>query len=422
MKTRLLACAALLAAVSISVPWWTRADDEIAWNQRVVEEVFARHDALTRMEKLAVFVRTLAGVWDRWGRTMPGVEEVDFENPRSVLKYVLAHAPSRAVVYPTETYYYYQFALGTRLVGGNIRLLDADSGRIHIGYFDVHDRRDVRKYTFTEADGVMVRAAGESTYDVAIDDRSVRFTLFRRSLERPSSLQLSEGEELVSGILDESGVAFVLIFNRSTGGFYYLTNDDFPLQDTPVSVEKIDDAEVLYGQRTRFIYLRCSARTYLIGVNISNISQNNYFDGPFDQVPPRLPLRERLELAYPYVSRRGGIDEHGNFNSMAGQRVAISPYIDYTRVEDVVAKVRDSFSATEDHVRRIEAITFEDKRIFHKKLDAEPLARTPIYVRQAWPANHQASFSNRWSSEHASAESATWPPNHDREVSASRAD
>jgi hypothetical protein len=109
----------------------------------------------------------------------------------------------------------------------------------------------------------------------------------------------------------------------------FIRNANRPLPELRSGFSYGNDVNFLVGQSSRFVFLEENGRDILVGVHKANIESNNYYDGPFDQVPPRLELQEMLEAAYPYVKERGGIDRHGNFKSLTGNRVAISPYLQY---------------------------------------------------------------------------------------------
>lgn len=226
--------------------------------------------------------------------------------------------------------------LGARLVSGNLRLLDADAGVIRYGYFDAHDPAAFHQGAIGPGQGLRLRRDGVDSWSATFGGRTVRFVLPSRALERSDAVALRENERFVTGVLDESGVAFQLIYNTARHCFYYCINPSMPPADRFVSVG--GDPRFLVGQETRFVVYRdlIARRDTLVGVLVDNVRRNNCFDGPFDQVPPRLPLREMLEQAYPYVTYRGGIDEHGNFNRIEGERVAISCYQAYERLAELI--------------------------------------------------------------------------------------
>src|SRR6185295_3505585 len=88
------------------------------------------------------------------------------------------------------------------------------------------------------------------------------------------------------------------------------------------------------GRRTGFAFYRDHRieRKILIGVFAANSELNNYFDGPFDQLPENFiegdSLRQAIIASDPSV--KGQIDRLGNFADGEG-RYLIHPYMLYRR-------------------------------------------------------------------------------------------
>lgn len=352
---------------------------------------------------------------------------VALDDPSSVVSAILRAAAPRAVVYPTEGYFYWEFPLGHRLVRGNLRFVDIESGVLHYGYFDDYDPGSLWAGSLAAADGLEVTPLGPRRFRVSYCDVTVEFELSSGPDRRPDSLRLTDGEEIVSGIVDESGLLFWLIWNEPGEAFYYVVDDSLGVWDELIPVEGTDGS-IEVGGESRFVFLvdRAWDRRVLIGVWSKQIRWNTYFDGPFDQVPPRLPLKDKLERAYPYVNERGGIDEHGNFVALEAQRVAISPYAAY---ESLDALAKYATELLDQGVRGPDlwlALTHEWKRDFLRG-PSEPrtigdLLRRPSGIhaqpsRQGWPANHSGAASLGWPPSHFRSVSGDWPPDHDGKAS-----
>jgi hypothetical protein len=95
---------------------------------------------------------------------------------------------------------------------------------------------------------------------------------------------------------------------------------------------------ILIGKRTGFAFYQDKFlnRKILIGVFADNASENNHFDGPFDQLPDNFlrgdTLRQSIIRADPKVA--GAIDRFGNFLDGSG-RYLIAPYFYYRSEEDL---------------------------------------------------------------------------------------
>ena len=124
---------------------------------------------------------------------------------------------------------------------------------------------------------------------------------------------------------------------------------------------------VFLGLRTDYIYYYDleNRRFMLIGVNKKNINQNNYFDGIFDQIPPKLNLREKLYLAYPYVQINGGLDNQGFFLNKEHTRVGISPYFKYSSFEDVFKYLEVCKTNSLEYSEFLICLTHESKEDKH---------------------------------------------------------
>ena len=348
----------------------------------------------------------------RRGEGDTAADDPDFDDPRSVFEFVLSNAPQSPTVFPSELYYYYEFALGERIVSGNLRFTEADEGVINIGYFDRLDRSAMRWAGFSSDDGVEVRMSEDRTgVTVTSGETSRTFSLYQGAFGNEADIALVPGERYVSGILDESGYFFHLIYSDTHRAFYYVLQTNKPLPEPHVRLERVgenlpDGVEVLLGADSRFVFIRDNdlGRTVLVAVNVDQTAANTYYDGPFDQVPPKLPIRTMLETAYPYVAYGEGIDEHGRFLGKEGQRVAISPYFDYKTFDDVKGWLEKTIDSEAEGVDRWIRAVLESKRYFHLRLN-EPSNREENLAAYS----HEDRTSHAWPAGHWVPESSTWP-------------
>jgi hypothetical protein len=356
---------------------------------------------------------------------LPTPADLSFDDPRSVLRLILNASPAEAVVYPSERYYYFAFPLGDRLVSGNLRFVDAERGIVHVGYFDVFDRAATRHATMDAANAVTVGCdVGSRRVSVAVDGVQRTFVLSTCWSDGANELALLPGEELVSGVLDESGMSFWLIHYAATKSLYYMLNERAPASDRLVGIRGTH-GRYLVAEDSRFVFYADAAtgRRILVAVAMESVRANNYFDGPFDQVPPDLSIRAVLESVYPYVTERGGIDEHGNFREIVDQRVAITPYQVYGTLDLLVPLLDAQLRLGEQVPERWTGMVYESKQDFHRQLAAhrealEELRDAPLTVHQTaqsslWPPNHWGPQSRAWPSEHAGSLSRSWPANHE---------
>ncbi|MDP1663199.1 MAG: hypothetical protein Q8L55_14880 [Phycisphaerales bacterium] len=318
---------------------------------------------------------------------------LSFDDPASVLSFILLSTPETAVVYPTEQYFYYQFPLGGRLVAGNFRFVETPE-RLWVGYFNRYDQSEVQARPFDAKDGLTITRR-ETDLGVVVDLtwRGIsRSFILPAAWKQPGIVRMLDGERLISGILDESGVGLGLVYREETGDLFYVLNESAPAPEGFYR-HTVGTHEFLIGQESRFIFYRTDERWVLVGVHEEAVRSNSYFDGPFDQIPPELDIRGALERAYPYVKMAGGIDSNGNFLEMAGQRVAISSYVQYP--ESPLQFCQNAATVMDANPKvGWRALTFEQKRLLGRALGDMNVPSPPqgyqhgVEVSKQWPPAH----------------------------------
>jgi len=299
--------------------------------------------------------------------------------------------------------------------------VDAAEGRFSVGYFDAHDPNDMRVAMFEDGrDEVTVKLGGDgdrTSVRIAVADVQRTFLLDDRAFA--VDLTLLDGERIVSGLLDESGHFLVLIFNEAADRFYYVRNPAFPAPE--VMVEETVGPHVLrFGERSRFCFLvhPATGREILIAVHADQIRRNTWYDGPFDQVPPRLSIGDLVRRAYPYVEDAGGVDEHGVFLERPDSRIAISPYIAYESGPRLIAELATRLVVGPGPEAWLGAV--EERKNTWRATDAEGTGAGPppsaprrheSLRSRTWPPNHWAASSRTWPAEHDGPRSTSWAPN-----------
>ena len=93
-------------------------------------------------------------------------------------------------------------------------------------------------------------------------------------------------------------------------------------------------------------------RKILVGADAYNVLKNNWYDGPFDQLPDNyvnigeIEIQRYIEAAYPADS--GKIDKYGNFLEQEGVRVAIAPYYAYYSRDELMGYINDCIRDNKD--------------------------------------------------------------------------
>lgn len=261
-----------------------------------------------------------------------------------MLRFVLKTLPDRVKIYPTENYYYFSFYSGGVRYAGNLRLdtSDRDKGKIHFAYFvdSAPWKGDlpVNYAVMDIADGVKIEKVERFLYRVSTGGRSVLFELNDLSGARPPLGTLDPDERFIGPVFDESGIRFFLVYNSKLRLFHYILDETVPVPDELQAIKSTD--RILLGTRTGFAYYRDlkRERKILIGVYEDNTLANNYFDGPFDQLPDNFIegddlLKAILEVA---PNLKGTIDRFGG-SFDGSERFLIAPYMSYRIDEELLS-------------------------------------------------------------------------------------
>jgi len=261
----------------------------------------------------------------------------------SVFNMVLESLPERVTIYPTENYYYFKFNYAGVQYSGNIRLENErrDEGKVHFAFApEFSEWKDQDPAVFkilTKADGVTIEKISDLSYRVSNGNKTVVFDLNDLRHVKPPADAMSADERYIGPIFDESGVRFLLVYNPKLKAFHYLLDETITPNETFKPAPSTD--RILIGNRTGFAFYRDHKlnRKILIGIYEGNSRVNNYYDGPFDQLPDNFLVGNVLHDAIldvaPYL--KGRIDRYGS--SFDGEtRYMIAPYAQYSVEEDLM--------------------------------------------------------------------------------------
>jgi hypothetical protein len=268
---------------------------------------------------------------------------VDVKDAVSVFRMVLESLPGRVTVYPTENYYYFKFSYGGMSYAGNIRLENErrDQGQVHFAFApELSEWKSEEPAVFkilTKADGVTIEKINDLSYRISLGAKSVVFDLNDLRNVKPPQDAVSRDERFIGPIFDESGVRFLLVYNQKLKAFHYLLDETVTPNESFTPSPSTD--RILIGKRTGFAFYRDHKlnRKILIGVFENNSRVNNYYDGPFDQLPDNFiegnSLRDAILEVAPHL--KGRVDRYGS--SFDGEtRYMISPYVHYATEDDLL--------------------------------------------------------------------------------------
>jgi hypothetical protein len=264
------------------------------------------------------------------------------DDPMAVLAFVLDSLPERLKVYPTGNYYYFRFIHNGSQYAGNVRL-DAASQEQHKVSFDYYvdttewkDDLPVKHLVLGAEQGVTVEKVENFAYRVSYKGKSVVFALNDLSQVKPPAGAIAPDERFLGTIFDESAIRFFLVYNHKLKMFLYILDETEKVPDEFFPAKATD--RILIGERTGFAFYRDlkRERKILIGAFAANSFVNNYFDGPFDQLPENGlegdTLRNIILEIEPDL--KGKIDRLGWFNDGSGQYL-VHPYMLYRKLDEL---------------------------------------------------------------------------------------
>jgi hypothetical protein len=267
--------------------------------------------------------------------------ELDINNPNAVFEAVFQALPAKVTVYPTESYYYFSFPYNGIVYAGNIRFdaHDQFDGKVHFAYFAEYaywrKQLDPIYKKLGPDDGVQTTQVDKLHYKISFKGKTVEFELPDLSNVKPGPGMLRPDETYIGPSWDESGVQFFLVFNKTAKTFLYLLNDN-PRMDI-YEPSEVSPA-VTIGNRTSFALYKdkLANRQILIGVFTGNTQLNNYFDGPFDQLPDNFIEGDTLLNALLSIQpdMKGHVDRYGA-DPNGEVRYAITTYKYYGRPEEL---------------------------------------------------------------------------------------
>ncbi len=277
------------------------------------------------------------------------------DDPMSVVRFVFLSIAEEVNVYPTENYYYFECVLNRVPIKGNIGLPahGIDDGIVTFAYEEDYAIADINhparhaELSLTAKVGVFVRKVNDFKYAVTFEDKTVIFNLNDVGTLPPRKAILSPDETFVGPSFDESGLQFYLIFNQKCNALFWILNEDDFVPEQFLSYT----SRILIGRRTQFAFYddKENNRRVLIGVKDDNVARNNWYDGPFDQLPDnyiktgRIELQKYIESCYPFT--KGKIDKFGISLEKKEVRVPIVPYLNYSSPSQLV-KLIDSLESS----------------------------------------------------------------------------
>ncbi len=284
-----------------------------------------------------------------------------------VFAYVFSKLKNKVTIFPSENYYYFRFPARGKMIYGTLTLFptERDSARIGFGYAaKVEDKYRNRNYfvrgggrTYGKEDGVTVKELAVDRFEVRFRGKTVEFTLHDPGYAIPNNARLAADEEYVGSNFDESGLRFHLIFHKKINRLFWILNEDGFVPESFAATQY--GRRVVMGNRTEFMFYNDSllSRKVLIGVSGWNVNHNNWYDGPFDQLPDNYVKAGKINMRKYIVADIGidsaAIDQYGRYGP--AHRVPVAPYTVY--YSDLEMDFAQICLQIEDPTERLQCLT-----------------------------------------------------------------
>ncbi len=258
-----------------------------------------------------------------------------------VLNFIFANLPERVVVYPTENYFYFRFTANGYNVKGSFSLFakDRDQGNFGMGYIVYDENPGIELggsrigsgAEYTDANGVFVRKISDFEYAITVGEKTVTFILNDVGVVPPKSFSLLPEEKYIATAFDESGLKFFLLYNSLTNSVYWVLDEDGFVPEK--FHQYLPEKKLVRGDRTDLVFFfdKENNRKLLVGAKGENVLANNWYDGPFDQMPDNYVKTGKIN--YSDVVRAyyadGRVDEYLGYVDSPGTRIAVAPYTVY---------------------------------------------------------------------------------------------
>ena len=310
---------------------------------------------------------------------------INLKNPINVFEYVFDNLASEITIYPTENYYYFEFNASGNKLKGNLALFadTRDQGLLNFSYeaVSIYNDKDSSGtdvvMTLSQQHGVTISKVTDFRYVIAFKDKSVVVNLNNQGFTPPPETHLMSREIYVGPSFDESGLKFYLVYNNEFNHLFWILNEENHVPENFLSYNQ----DILIGKRTEFAFFNDTIyhRKILFGVKKENVEMNNWYDGPFDQLPDnfiqtgQVTLKDYLEYYDP--SCKGKIDEYGHFIEQPGYRIAISSYVLYTRRTELIKVMMACKNSSKTHSEFLFHLTTE------RELDGAALSSESLLTR-----------------------------------------
>jgi hypothetical protein len=251
----------------------------------------------------------------------------------------------RVKVLTSENYFYFNFLLNGRQFKGNFGLLADEIGQGKLSFAceeiteigEEYYKKIAIETVISKKQGLHIEQITPALYKISYRNKSVDFKLINSDVIPVKNI---EPNNIFLGICaDDSGLKFNLLYDSLSKYFFYILNEDEVVMENFLQLS----SEVIIGIRTGFAFYKDTIHNQkiLFGVNLKNIENNNFYDGPFDQLPDDFLKKKRINLGSLIEEvnpeHKGNLNEYGIFKKDTETRVAICSYTAYRNIDEIMS-------------------------------------------------------------------------------------
>lgn len=284
------------------------------------------------------------------------------------IKYILKVLPETIRVYPTENYYYFIVPYCGNLLKGNMKFdfFYGNTYLVRIGYesyanISIINNIKIDTFKFKEWKIKQIdKLSPEGTFtnvrisieigDTLIDKIVSFFSLPMKYAKFPDSYKI------IFNTMDESGFIFTLTYNEDINNFVWFLNDR---QFIRFKINKYK-GPIYFEPISGFLFAKVNKKYVLVGVPLLNVVENNWWDGPFDQLNDRSwnpQIKKYIQKVYPSLGSEVDIYLYKEDK----RRVTTASYLRYYNPEEVYEEIERAIkTSNECNIASLEKIEFFD--------------------------------------------------------------
>lgn len=265
------------------------------------------------------------------------IDDVD-----SVFEKIFSALPTEVRVLTTENYSYFTFYNSGIEYQGNIRI-EQTVREIQLNFLYnprptpwlLNPPAKQKKYRNGDS-GFQINELSPFKFEVSFKGAKKVFSHLDVSKTHPPAGFLTANDVFMGQVHDDSGLRFFLVYDKVANTPLYFLDTSTQISEQLAYAERSDGKKsksLRVGMRTGYVFATDpESRLLLVGVHAGNVQLNNYFDGPFDQLPDSFdgPVTVKNIFSALDPEAAAKMNDKGIFTDGSGIRAVIDPYVTYS--------------------------------------------------------------------------------------------